>query len=54
MSPERFRHLLSLVEPKVYKQDTGFRGAISAVECLRLTLRFLATGDAQQSLSFSF
>ena len=54
MSPERFRHLLSLVEPKMYKQSTAFRRVIPTVECLALIVRFLATADAQQSLSFSF
>ena len=54
MSPERFDHLLALVGPKIAKKDTSFRKSISAAERLALTLRFLATGDAQQSLSYSF
>ena len=54
MWPERFRHLLSLVEPKMYKQSTVFRRVIPAVECPALIVRFLATADTQQSLSFSF
>ena len=54
MSPERFQHLLSLVKPLIEKKDTKFRKCISAAERLALTLRFLATGDSQQSLSFSF
>ena len=54
MSPERFQHLLSLVNIFVEKKDTKFRKCISAAESLALTLRFLATGDSQQSLSFSF
>ena len=54
MSPECFQHLLSLVKPLIEKKDTKFRKCISAAERLALTLRFLATGDSQQSLSFSF
>lgn len=54
MLPERFRHLLSLVEPRMYKQSTVFRRVIPAVECPALIVRFLATADTQQSLSFSF
>ena len=54
MSPDRFNHLLSLVEPLIRKSDTRFRKSISASERLALTLRFLATGDSQQTLSYSF
>lgn len=54
MSSERFRHLLSLLKPKICKQDTALCRAIPPAERLALTLRFLATGDAQQSLGFSF
>ena len=54
MSPERFLHLLDLVRPHIEKEDTKFRKAISAAERLAITLRFLATGDSQQALSFSF
>ena len=54
MSPERFQHLLDLVRPHIEKEDTKFRKAISAAEKLAITLRFLATGDLQQILSFSF
>ena len=54
MSPERFEHLLQLVGPKIKKQNTQFRTAISAEERLIVTLRFLASGEDQQSLKFSF
>ena len=54
MSSERFEHLLSLVGPLIRKEDTQFRKSISPEERLAVTLRFLASGDAQQSLSFSF
>ena len=54
MSPERFEHLLSLVGPLITKQDTTMRESISAEERLVVTLRFLASGDAQKSLSYAF
>ena len=46
MSPDRFDHLLSLIEPIVTKESTNLREPISAGERLSITLRFLATGDA--------
>ena len=54
MSPERFDHLLSLVRPRITKEDTNYRKSISSAERLALTIRFLATGESQISLSFSF
>ena len=54
MTPERFDHLLGLVRTKIEKNDTNFRKAIKAEERLALTLRFLASGESQQSLSYSF
>ena len=54
MSPERFEHLLALVGPLIKKQPYRSRKPISDAERLMLTLRFLATGDSQQSHSFSF
>ena len=54
MSPERFEHLLQLVGPKIAKQGTKFRSLIKPEERLVITLRFLACGQDQQSLSFSF
>ena len=54
MSPDRFDHLLELVTPLIEKKDTRFRKAIPACERLALTLRFLATGESQISLSFQF
>ena len=54
MSPDRFEHLLSLVEHKITTEDTRFSKSIPAAERLAITLKFLATGDAQQSLSYSF
>ena len=54
MSPDRFEHLLTLVCPKITKKITRFRKPISASERLALILRYLATGESQQSLSFSY
>ena len=54
MSPERFDHLLSLVGPLISKLATRFRNPISLSERLAVTLRYLATGDSQQSQSFDF
>lgn len=54
MSPERFDHLLSLVEADITKQSTNCRQPIPAAERLCLTLRFLASGESQQPLSFAF
>lgn len=54
MTPNRFDHLLTLVGPLIQKETTRFREPISAPQRLALTLRFLATGESQQSLSFSY
>ena len=54
MSPDRFEHLLSLVAPLISKRSTKLRKSISAAERLTLTLRYLASGDSQQSQSFNF
>ena len=54
MSPDRFHHLLGLVEEKISKKDTQFRKTIFAEERLIITVRYLATGETQQSLSFAY
>ena len=53
MSPERFENLLRLVAPHITKSYRG-REPISASERLTITLRYLASGESQQSLSFNF
>ncbi|XP_057307667.1 uncharacterized protein LOC130645634 [Hydractinia symbiolongicarpus] len=54
MSPDRFEHLLSLVGPVIQRQDTHMRESISAEQRLVITIRYLSSGDAQQSLCYSF
>ena len=54
MSPERFQHLLTLVEPVIAKKPCRSQKPIPAAERLMVTLRYLATGDSQQSQSFTF
>ena len=54
MSLKHFERLLSMVKPLIKRKDTKFRKWISTAEGLPLTLRFLATGDSQQLLNFSF
>ena len=54
MSPERMEHLLSLVAPLIQKRDTNFRKSIPPAERLMVTLRFLASGDSQRSLTYLF
>ena len=53
MSPERFENLLQLVAPLITKCGRG-REPITPSERLTITLRYLASGESQQSLAFSF
>ena len=54
MSPERLEHLLNLIGPYMKTRTCRSRAPISIKERLVLTLRYLATGDSQQSQSFNF
>jgi len=53
MTPERFDNLLLLVGPMLIKKSL-YREPISAGERLSVTLCFLATGDSQHTISFSY
>ena len=54
MTPNRFSHLLSMVCSYIKMNQSNSREAISPEERLAICLRYLATGDSQQSQSFNF
>ena len=55
MDYKYFKEILNLVEPDIMPQEIiGGNKVISAAERLTLTLRFLATGETFQSMSFQF
>lgn len=54
ISSADFEYLIQLVGPKIFKQNTNYRDAISVTDRLAITLRFLATGDSFQSLMYLF
>ncbi|XP_067285679.1 uncharacterized protein [Pseudorasbora parva] len=54
ISVEDFNFLLEKVAPHITKKDTHLRKAISPKERLSVTLRFLATGETFNSLSFQY
>ena len=54
MTPDRYDDLLSRVGPAIRRQTTKMRDRISPAERLAVTLRYLVTGDAMQTISFSF
>ncbi|CAI5696763.1 unnamed protein product [Oreochromis niloticus] len=54
MSVEDFNYLLERISPAIIKKDTHLRKAISPRERLSVTLRFLATGETFNSLSFQY
>ena len=53
MSPERFNHLADLLRQLITK-EVHCRIPISVEERLAVTLRYLATGNSQRDLAFSF
>ncbi|KAF0752009.1 protein ANTAGONIST OF LIKE HETEROCHROMATIN PROTEIN 1-like [Aphis craccivora] len=54
MTSADFEYLLNLIGPSISKQETHLRKSIPARERLAVTLRFLASGDGYQSLSYLF
>lgn len=54
MSPERLERLLGLVAPFITKKKCRSRETLSPAERLVVTIRYLATGDSQQSQTFNF
>ena len=54
MSPATFKKLLQMVGPSIQREHTKMRKPISAGERLALTLRYLATGDAQATIARSY
>ncbi|XP_018401801.1 PREDICTED: putative nuclease HARBI1 [Cyphomyrmex costatus] len=54
MNTETFEELLEKVSPLIEKKNTHLRESIPAAERLSLTLRHLATGESQESLSLTF
>ncbi|KAB0802703.1 hypothetical protein PPYR_04889 [Photinus pyralis] len=53
LSSDSFKHLLSLLETEITKQDTQLRECIPARSKLEVTLRFLATGETFRSLMYA-
>lgn len=54
MSALDFEILVNLVGPNIAKSDTYMRKAITVVERVALTLRFMASGDSYTSLQYLF
>ena len=54
MSPGRLEHLLCMVGPLISKGKCRSREAIAPAERLVINLRYLASGNSQQSESFNF
>lgn len=53
MDTEAFNELLKIIEPNITKQN-AVRNSIPATTRMEICLRYLASGDTMQSLSFAF
>ncbi|KAK3800850.1 hypothetical protein RRG08_008605 [Elysia crispata] len=54
MQKSSFSELQDICQDDLLKENTNYRKAISPIERLTVTLRFLATGESFQSLAFRF
>lgn len=54
LSSSDIEYVLRGIEPIIRKCDTNCRAAISSLERLLVTLRFLSTGDSYHSLMYLF
>jgi transposase len=54
MPPEKFDALLDMVAPKIERQNTQMRDAISPRVMLEVTLYFMATGNSYRNLQYFF
>ena len=54
MLPSMFDELLSLVGPSIVRKGSNFQEPLSPSLKIGVTLRYLATGESQASLSFNF
>lgn len=54
MSADDFDYLVELLRPRIEKQDTSFRKAITVSQRLAVTLRYLATGESFSSMQYLF
>ena len=54
MSPERYEDLLQRVAPLLKARQCRTREPISPAERITLILRYLASGNSQQSMAFNF
>jgi hypothetical protein len=54
MEPRMFHEIVARVGPRVTKQDTRYRKALSPGLKIAITLRFLATGNSFRSERFNF
>ena len=54
ISPENFDYLLSIVGPHIKIYTARMRQAIEPAEKLAFTIKYLASGNSQQRMSFAY